>query len=202
MARKKTSKRKRREFDWELIHREWRTNQFSDAELSRRHGCSRAAIQKRRDKEGWVRDLSEDVRILSNAKLISEDAKVAGEVAGCNADGKVKSEVELAAETRVSVVRSHRKDISTLMALEQQLLMELADNPQKAYVCNHKGVILSQNFDLAVTDKSAALNNLANVQHKRIQLERQAFNIQDDDALDDKVEKVVYEIIEPPERDD
>ena len=173
----------RKKYDWETIEAEYRSGQFSDAELSRRHGCSRTAIQKKVKSLGWKKDLTKAVRQSANAKLIAEDARVASEVAGCNA----KSATDAAAERRVNVVLTHRKDINRLRDLEEKFLSELIDNPTKLYITQYQGQIVEKEVGIAVTDKCAALNNLANVQHKRIQLERQAFNIEDEKEVGDQV---------------
>lgn len=188
----------RKQIDWETIESEYRTGQFSDAELSRRHGCSRTAIQKKSQKLGWAKDLTQAVRQSANAKLIAVDAKVAGEVAGCNA----KSATDAAADRRVNVVLSHRQDINRLRDLEERFLSELIDNPTKLYITQYQGEIVEKEVGIAVTDKCAALNNLANVQHKRIAMERQAFNIDDgagnkpsgiSDALPDAIREMLKE---------
>lgn len=188
-------------FDWDVIHREWRTGQFSDTELSRRHGCSRQAIIKRRDKEGWLRDLSKDVREFANARMVEEDAKVAldrhevtgvtGEVTQCNARGRSRDElreIELAAETRVAVLREHRNDLRQMREKEHEYLEKL-DTCTVTKVFCHQGEIVSADFNVCDTDKIAALNQLMNIRHKRQLLERKAFNM--DDEKDDENEPLV-----------
>lgn len=83
----------------------------------------------------------------------------------------------MAADRGAEVVRLHRKDINILRALEASLLEELADNPTKLYITQHKGIIVKEAIGIAVTERASALQALAGVQHKRIQLERQAFNL-------------------------
>lgn len=168
-------------YDWKLIEREYRTNMYSDAELSRRHGCSRTAIQKKAKKLKWTRDLSSAVRQATNAKLVQEDAKVAGKVAGCNAVPDSET-IDRASDTAVEVVKCQRRDINNLRDLEAKLIEELGGEPNKLYITQHKGLIVEKVVAIPVTERAAALNNLANVQHKRIQLERQAFGIKDDDT--------------------
>jgi len=178
---------KKTKYDWPTIRREYSTAQFSDSELARRHGCSRGALQKQKKKNNWQKDNSTEVRHLAQAKLISEDASIAGMVAGKGAgcytkDGeKEQAEIELAAETRVAVLRGHRKDISQLQELEVQLLAELLDTPKKLYMCNFQGDIFSEEVEIAVTERCQAINNLSSAVHKRVQLERQAFSLDDKD---------------------
>ena len=72
-------------FDWETIRAEYEAG-ASQSELSRRHGVSRAAIQKR----------------------IKTEAKVAGVVAGCNPQKKAEA-LSRAAEDKAAVIRNHRE---------------------------------------------------------------------------------------------
>lgn len=195
----------RKNIDWDLVEREYRTNTYSDAELSRRHGCSRTAIQKRAEKGNWKRDLRTAVSQATAAKLLQEDAKVAAkvaEVAGCNAGGEEgcnqlgsqlddSATVDMASDTRAEVVKTHRKDINRLRAIEAKILEELGGNPTKLYITQYQGGIVEKEVGIPVTDRAAALNNLANVQHKRIQLERQAFNIDDAPPEQSSIDEVL-----------
>jgi len=198
-------------YDWDLIWREYSTGQFSVAELSRRNGCSRAAIHKRVKKEKWTRDNSEQVRALANAKLVQEDATVAQGVTpgvtDCNLRSqtsdkkKEKSEIELAAETRVAILRDHRGDIRKLRELELKFIEELGEDPSKTVVSAYKGSIDSLDVSIPVTEKAQALNNLANVQHKRIALERTAFSLDNATDKDDGLPTVIVHDPTAPSND-
>jgi hypothetical protein len=154
----------------------FRTDMYSDAELARQHGCSRTAIQKRVKAEKWSRDLSSAVRQAANAKLVQEDAKIAGYNQGSDRDT-----IERASDTRVDVIKSHRRDINRLCGLEETIVEKLKNSPKKTYITQFKGDIVKEDIGITVMEMSAALNNLVNTMQKRIQLERQAFNIKDDD---------------------
>lgn len=166
-------------YPWDTIRKEYRTGTYSDSELARRHGCSRRAIQKRVEREGWTKDLSEAVKQSLRAKLVKEDAKVASQVAGRNANNEDESDIDRAAETRLAVVQLHRKDINSLRELEAKLIDEIFNNPTKLYLAQYQGTIIQKTVGLTAAEKAMAANNLANVQHKRIALERQAFNLND-----------------------
>ena len=192
----------KRRYDWDTIRNEYRTGTYSDSELARRHGCSRTAIQKRVKKEGWKRDLSKAVRQSVKAKLIEEDAKVAREVAGRNARTD-KDEIDRAADTRLEVIRLHRKDIAALRALETKLIEDLSGNPKKLYITQYRGEIIEKEVALTASERAMATNNLANVQHKRIQLERQAYNLNDTfDPDDEDLDEIPIVAVEPKERDE
>jgi len=205
-----TEKKGRDRFDWDTIRREYSTGQFSPMELARRHGCSHTAIGKRVKKELWVRDNSAEVRRIAQARLIQEDAKVAeGLGESCMVSSEVSSdetretnrkllssidleqrELELAAETRVAVLRSHRKDLSQLRALEEELVIKMRAAKVTKVFC-YKGQIVSRDFEVCDTDKAAAAAQLASCMHKRQMLERLAFNLDDKRSSEDDLPTVI-----------
>ena len=86
-------------FDWETIRAEYEAG-ASQSELSKRHGVSRTAIQKRIKAEGWMQDVTGAINRLT-------EAKVAGVVAGCNPQKKAEA-LSRAAEDKAAVIRNHR----------------------------------------------------------------------------------------------
>ncbi len=62
------------------------------------------------------------------------------------------------------------------------MLDELGDEgnpPTKLYIGQYQGKTVEKIIGITVTERASALQALAGVQHKRIQLERQAFSIPD-----------------------
>lgn len=129
--------------DWEAIERDYRTGRFSDQELADKHGnvVSRQAISKKakNPKNPWTKDLSNAIRLATNAKLIEAQVKerVAGEVAekvagSCDA---TLTAVLAAAELNKQVILGHRSDIAklreitmvTVSAIETQLKKDAED---------------------------------------------------------------------------
>lgn len=121
----------RRRADWEAIERDYRTGQFSDQELADKHGnvISRQAISKRAKIQKWQKDLSNEVRRATKAKLIAEQVaeKVAKEVATRVAKGgnATINAVLAAAETNKQVVLGHRRVIVKLTTLTMTLVEAL-----------------------------------------------------------------------------
>lgn len=105
-------------------------------------------------------------------------------------------EIELAAETRVAVLRSHRKDLSSLRILESELVEKMRTAKVVKVFC-YKGEIVQQEFEVCDTDKAQAAAQLSSCMHKRQMLERLAFNL-DDKRGADSDEPVV--MIHDPER--
>jgi len=197
-------------FDWPAIKREYSTAQFTDAELCRRHGCSRQSLYKKIKEGEWARDNSSEVRRVAQAKLIKEDARSARELVGmltppadklttdnireteCQPpdDELEQRDIELAAETRVAVLRSHRKDLSKLRLIEETLAARLLTG-KITKVFSYKGEIISQDFDICDTDLCMAYNQLTGASHKRQMLERLAFNLDDKRSEDDALPTVI-----------
>lgn len=163
-------------YDWEIIREEVAAGQLSLKEIARRHGCSDTAIRKKIKEFGWKRNLSDRVREQVRNKLVRE-------VRDDNANSTDEQIVEAAAERGAALVRTHREDISKLRDMELRLLAELGDEnnpPTKVHVSSHLGNVTQTVLGITVTERIAALQSLSVVQHKRIQLERQAFNLDDE----------------------
>ena len=68
-------KKKRKDIDWEAIEREYRAGQLSTYAISRKHKISDNSIRKRVAKEGWARDLSEQVREQVRINLVRDPVR-------------------------------------------------------------------------------------------------------------------------------
>ena len=88
-------------YDWETIRAEYEAG-ATQSDLSRRHGLSRTAIQKRIKAEGWMQDVTASINRLA-------EAKVAGVVAGCNPQKKAEA-IDRAAEQKAAVIRRHKEE--------------------------------------------------------------------------------------------
>lgn len=100
-------------YDWETIRAEYEAG-ASQSDLSRRHGVSRKAIQKRIVAEGWTQDISGTVNRMA-------EARVAGVVAGC--DPKKKAEaLSRAADARAAVILRHKSEWDRHQALIEEAL--------------------------------------------------------------------------------
>jgi predicted DNA-binding protein YlxM (UPF0122 family) len=180
----------RKDLDWEAIEQEFRAGQISVAEIARKHGTSHQAIFQRAKRKNWKRDLTSTIKQRTQQKLVAD-------VADRNAtDDEI---AEAASDRAANVVRSHRKDIASLRELESNLIKELNSNPTKLYITQYQGEIVEKVVRLTAAERAQAANNLANVQHKRIQLERQAFNIGTDS--DEDVVAILYKNVPAEKRE-
>ena len=179
-------------YDWEAIEKDVRAGIVSLREISRRHKCPESSIRKKIKVNDWERDLTDQVIKRAQAKLLRKDVRKSNAT-----DAEI---IEEKSEEVVGVVQTHRRDIACLKTEEQKILKELGDNPKRLWIGQYQGVIIEKEVAIAVTDRAAALNNLANVQHKRIVLERQAYNIGNDDGGDDEegiVKKITIKLVSP-----
>jgi hypothetical protein len=88
---------------WEQVRAEFEAGATIRG-LSKTHGVSRAAIQKRAAKEGWAQDAEPAIQ-----RKVTE--KVAGVVATCNPKKKAEA-IDAEAERRAAVIKRHRDEWS------------------------------------------------------------------------------------------
>lgn len=173
---------KREKIDWEKGDKLIRLGQLTLTEIAKQLGCPTSTVSRRVKSRGIVRDKTDEVRTRTKAALISNPAtQSATQQPVAEVDDQ---DIDDAVKANVALVLSHRQDIQRLAAVEQRLLSELGDEespPTKLYVAQYKGEVVKEVIGLTVTEKTTALGNLATVMHRRIQLERQAFGIDDTD---------------------
>lgn len=112
-------------FDWETIRAEYEAG-ATQGDLSRRHGCSKTAIQKRIRSEQWTQG---DVNVAIN-RLVAE--KVAGVVATDNPKKRAKA-IACAADKRIEVVERHKEEWTRHQALIDRAVAE--ENFDLAKLC-------------------------------------------------------------------
>jgi hypothetical protein len=174
--------------EWDAIEQEYRAGQLSLGEIAARYNTKHQTISIRAKRKQWTRCLSDRVK-----KLVAE--KLVADVANGNTKASDDDIAEAAAERGKEVVLLQRKDIANLRRLEKSLIDEIQNNPTKLYLTQYQGRVIEKIVGLTASERAMAANNLANVQHKRISLERQAFNLDDKGALDDLIEKLQVEFV-------
>jgi len=174
-----------RQIDWVEIEKEYRAGQLSNVEIGKQFGVSEGAIRKKAKKNGWEKDLSNAVRSRVREKLVRATVRTTS--AELQTDQEI---INSASERGVAVITLHRTDINRVREMEQTLLAELSDadnQPTKIHVCQFQGKVIKTVIPISVTERAAALNSLANVQNKRISLERIAWNLDEEDRNTDKL---------------
>lgn len=163
--------------DIEQMAQEYRVG-TSLRQIAKKHGVTATTVTRLAKRYEWTRDLTDKVREEINRKL---DIDVT--IKGRNAEAEA---IEKAAQRGVEVIETHRKDIAKLREREEALLKELGEDPTKLYVTQYKGEIVQKVLRLTVAERAATLRDLSTVQQRRIELERQAYNLDDADRLSKK----------------
>lgn len=141
--------------NWQAIEHEYRLGIDSLRQIGARHGVSHAAIDKRAKKNGWVRDLAERTRLVTQEKLAGDalpadhPAAVDGERltvdavdsgvdnAGAASTSKIVAKalqvkqqaedalVDLQSDTQVAIIRSHKRSLSVQARLRDKLFQQV-----------------------------------------------------------------------------
>lgn len=113
--------KQRSRVDWDAVERDYRTGKFTEHELADKHGATRSAVSKHKRTKGWTKDLKEEIRQATNARLVAE--LVADEVA--EGSKKVADVVSVAAEVNTQVILKHRAGLGRLTAIKEKLLTQI-----------------------------------------------------------------------------
>ena len=97
-----------------------------------------------------------------------------------------KEIIDAGVQEGVHIELLQRKDIQRLSALVEKFMAELNGDPTKLYITQFQGEVVKETLDLTITEKSTALNNLANALHRKIDLERRAYNMDDNEEAQEK----------------
>ena len=120
---------RRSDIDWEGVERQYRIGQISVAHLAVKFGVERASINRRAKREGWTRDLTDQVRAATKAALIA-DAKIqAGSLLAEKYQERAKKDseaIDAAVDENRRIVSGQRKRIGALAAQFDTLVGQLS----------------------------------------------------------------------------
>lgn len=158
--------------DWESVEREYRAGQLSLREIAKAADITEGAIRKRARRDKWTRDLSVRVREAVRSELVRSEVR--------NTDPRTEQEIVGAAAMRsVDVILSHRKDIARFRNAASRLLSLLETDEVK-----------EGEERMSPRERATLLEQLSRVTVRMIQLERQAFGLDDDAKAPDTAETV------------
>ena len=176
-------------FDWEAIERDYRAGLLSIREVAARHGCTHTAINKRAKADGWERDLQ--AKIKAKAEALVSKREVSSEVSSKAAETE-RQIVEANAEAIVSVRMAHRGDIRRSRSLANKLLAELEQLTDHRELAEAFGGIMRKpdgfgndrlndlyHKIIALPNRTKIMRELADTLKVLIALERQAYNLDD-----------------------
>jgi hypothetical protein len=154
---------KRKRIDWERIEAEYRTNTFSTRALAAKYGCTETAIRHRAKQYGWSKDLTESVRKETNARLLRTEVRAPRDL---RKDSEIIAE---AADLRVTLLTSHRRDLEQLHALKRIIATRLA--------AHLNGDPIEGPYTADKESPGDLVEKLSRVTARLIPLERQAHNL-------------------------
>ena len=183
--------------DWQKIERLYRAGLLPIAEISRECKTGEANIRRVAKKNGWKRDLTQEVRNLTRTKMVENLSRVfqdGEERLKAMGDEQI---VEEASRTQVEVVRQHQASLKQGHSLTLRMLDELDTATSRrgelegmitSTVAPQRQEALRRALSLGA--RATVMKDLANAAKTWVSLERQAFNIIDDRDDKDKDRKL------------
>lgn len=189
--------------DWNRIERLYRAGLLSIYDIGRECNVPEANIRYHAKKNGWKRDLTDEMRSRTRTKLVENLAKVFdnGEVVDKLKQVTDEELIEQAARTQVQVVRSHQTTLGHGHSLTVRMLSELDSSTSqrgelesliKSSVAPMRQKALLHAVSLP--QRAAVMRDLATAARLWVTLERQAFNIADDREKDNKEQRKLDEM--------
>lgn len=166
-------------YDWESIERDYRAGQLSIRHLAAKHDIPESTVRSRAKTEGWQRDLTEDVRLATKAKLSRTSRS------GITHDDDMAI-IEEASSDAAALVTEHRLAVARWRRISERLAATLENLP-----------IHEDNADRFARSLNSGIDALSKV----VRLERQAYNLDDEHSENLKTfEELMREVApEPPE---
>lgn len=190
----------RRKTDWDAVERDYRTGKFTLRELADKYGVTHGAIGQQSRKNGWEKDLTEEIRQATNARLVSE--LVSNEVS--KTTQAVSNTVLAAAEVNARVILGHRTGLQRITNIKNMMLnqieqaaaqlpdlaevIEMARNPDENGMDRVNDALRKALGRGALVDD---LKKLTEVDAQVRKGEREAFQIDADTGTDDDKTKTL-----------
>lgn len=181
--------------DWEAIEREYRAGQLSVREIASRHSINASTISRRAKRDGWERDLTDQVRQRAKAKATESAGQYATQHATQHernsSNARDDEIVEAAAERGAEVINLHRRDVRQGRETVEMMLAELRTE------CQTPGLeqMAEQHIEaegagqqqanairkaVSLPARAGVMRDLSQSMQRLIALERQAFNLDED----------------------
>lgn len=197
---------KKKRPDWEAIHRDYRTGQFTFRELEDKHGVGYASINRKAKADGWQKDLSKVVREATEAAVIREAVLQQHAATGTatattpqqQGDPDVVA-VKAVVEQNKQVILRHRDDIKEARDMTMTMLGELravSENEDKLELIFESitsemkpeelmnATRAYQNL-VRLPSRIGAMHKVSDILGKLQPLERKAFNLDEGVPPDD-----------------
>lgn len=149
--------------DWEAIESAYRAGLMSVRAIGEKHGVNHATILKRANKEGWQRDLTEQVRSAVKAK-VTKSVTSGGNQSPVVTDAQI---VDQASDEAAGVVLAHREGLAAWRGITNKLRNFLED----AEITEDNHASMSRSITAGV-----------DAQIKVINAERKAYNLDSEEG--------------------
>lgn len=149
--------------DWEAIESAYRAGSLSVRAIGEKHGVNHATILKRANKEGWQRDLTEQVRTATKAK-VTKSVTTSGNRLPVVTDAQI---VDQASDEAAAVVMAHREGLAAWRGITNKLRDFLED----AEITEDNHASMSRSITAGV-----------DAQIKVINAERKAYNLDSEEG--------------------
>lgn len=152
--------------DWEAVERAYRAGSLSLRDIAEKYGTKESTIRSRAKKHGWQRDLTDQVKTATKAKLSRKASRSDSAQSSVRDDAQI---VDEASDEAADVVLAHRVVLSRWRSIAAKLCSALDDME-----------VTEENHG----EFARSLNSGVDAQLKVIKGERQAYNL--DTEEDDK----------------
>lgn len=173
--------------DWEKVEAQYRAGVLSIRSIATRHDVSDKAIRNKAKEMGWERDLHAKVQQKVRTEMVRSEVRT---------DAEMRTErdiVDMAATQTVAILRDERSHIARLMRLAVRLMDEfesaLSNKEDIAEAIEEetdkdKGPARRNAMLKAISlhQNSITLGNIGSALRTAVALERQSYNIPDDDT--------------------
>jgi hypothetical protein len=189
-----TEKPAKKIIDWEAIEKDYRIGTFSMRTLADKHQVNVSNISRRAKKEKWIQDKSEEVRQKTKATLLAQQHR----------NTPTKEDIETAVQTNIQVIRGHRKSIAEGLRISSSLFKQLETISDNREILEELIITLTEGDPtkeekpdykermklikaISLPSHAGALRDLSTALKNLISLERQAFNLDEEDITDKDV---------------
>jgi len=193
-------------FDWEAIERDYRAGILSVREIASANGCTHGAINKRAKRDGWDRDLKAKIKAKADALVSKREVSTAVSTLAANTEREI---IEGNAEAIVNIRMAHRADIRRSRGLTNKLLEELEQLTDHRDLAESLGEMM-RNPDafgndrlndlyhkiIALPNRTKIMRELAETLKTLITLERQAYNLDEqehDEPYEERLRRLLGE---------
>jgi len=168
---------RRSDIDWEKIQRLYVAGQLTVREIAAECGVSASSITLKSKQLGWQRNITDAIKERTKAKIAQIDVQELIEQSAIESSQKsaqtIQKAIEEASDVAAGVIRKHRSIIK--------------DTEQRASAVE---AVLDETLSQAegirdVVAATQALKALVDVRKTLIGLERQSFNIDDDEGVEE-----------------